>query len=291
MISPTVDYISKTVMFTDDVDSTFGGSTCAMDDQGRKSIFITGAGSGMGAATARRFAAEGWFVGCFDIDSRGLDQLKNQLGSEGRLYARLDVTDRVAYAAAVEAFGAETDGRMDLLHNNAGVIAQGAFDEMAWETVERIIAVNLFGVMIGVRTALPLLRQTPKALCFTTCSASAIFGSAGLAAYSASKHAVKGLTEALSVELAAYGVRVGDVLPGLIETAMVAPEQRSLMPKEGMWRLLPASAVADAVWDAYHDETQRLHRFVPSELAEYEQRAATDPDAVRDEILRRFSLR
>ncbi len=259
-------------------------------DRRRRSIFLTGAASGMGAATARRFTREGWFVGCHDVDARGLEDLRAELGDEAGSYTVLDVTDASAFAEAITAFAATTDQTMDVLHNNAGIIAQGAFDEMEWTTIERIVRVNLFGVMIGVRAALPILKATPNALCFTTCSASAIFGSGGLAAYSVSKHALRGLTEALSIEFARFGIRVGDVLPGIIETAMVSPEVKPLLPLEGPWRLMPAEAVADAVWDAYHDCEERVHRYVPEELLEYDRLATARPEAVRDEARLRFGV-
>lgn len=253
-----------------------------------RSIFITGAASGMGAATARRFAREGWFVGCHDIDGAALSRLAEEIGEASGIFAELDVSEPEAFAAAVARFADRTGGRMDVLHNNAGIIAHGAFDEMAWDVIERIVRVNLMGVMIGIRAALPTLRSTPGCLCFTTCSASAIFGSGGLAAYSATKNAVRGLTEALSVEFARFGIRVGDVLPGIIETGMVAPEVKPLLPVDGPWRLIPPDAVADAVWDAYHGAHEVLHRYVPAELAEFDRLATTRPEAVRDESRIRF---
>lgn len=256
---------------------------------GRRAIFVTGAASGMGRATVRRFAARGWLVGAFDIDAGGVAALGEEIGDD-HLLGVLDVTDPSAFAAAVAAFGAATGGRMDVLHNNAGIIAHGLFDEMEWETIERIVRVNLFGPMIGVRAALPLLCATPDALCFTTCSASAIFGSANLAAYSASKQGVRALTEALSVELARYGIRVGDVIPGIIETAMVANEHKPLFPADGPWRLMPAEAIADAVWDAYHRADTPLHTYVPAELIEFQALAATRPEAVRDEARTRLGF-
>lgn len=254
----------------------------------RRAIFITGAGSGMGEATARRFAAEGWFVGAYDVDPVGLAALETELGAAAGLFERLDVTDHAGFAAAVARFAAATGGRMDILHNNAGIIAHGAFDEMAWDTIERIVRVNLLGVMTGIRAALPILKATENALCFTTCSASALFGSGGLAAYSASKHGLRGLTEALSIEFARFGVRVADVVPGIIETAMVAPESKAMFPTTGPWRLLPPAAVADAVWAAYHDPGEQLHHYVPSELGEYRRFANDTPEAARDEARARF---
>lgn len=246
----------------------------------RRAIFVTGAASGMGEATARLFAEAGWFVGAYDVDRPGLDRLAAELGDDAGLFATLDVTDRDAFAKAVARFGAATGGRMDILHNNAGIIAHGLFEDLPWETIERIVRVNLFGPMIGIRAALPLLKATPNALCFTTCSASAIFGAAGLSIYSATKHGVRGLTEALASELALHGIRVGDVLPGIIETGMVAPEYKPFLATEGMWRLLPPSDVAQAVWNAYHADVTPLHSYVPHELAEYERTALDHPLAV-----------
>ena len=251
-------------------------------------ILITGAASGMGAATARRFAAADWRVACFDVDQARLAELERELG-DGHLFGALDVSDRQTFETAVARVGAWSGGRLDLLFNNAGIAPQAMFDEMSWETVERILHVNLFGVMIGIRASLPLLRATPNALCFTTCSASAIFGSAGLAVYSASKHAVRGLTEALSVEFARFGIRVGDILPGYIETGMIPEVDRSNFATEGMWRLTPASAVAEVIWEAYYDPVERLHRYIPEDLAELERLVAEHPDAVRDDGRKRFS--
>lgn len=255
-----------------------------------QSIFITGAASGMGLATVRRFAREGWFVGAVDVDRDGLAALASELDGGNSLVLPLDVTDQAAFEAAVAAHGDATGSRMDILLNNAGIIAHQLFDEMAWPAIERIMRVNLFGPMIGIRAALPLLRATPRALCFTTCSASAIFGSGYLAAYSASKGGVRALTEALSIELARYGIRVGDVLPGIIETAMVAEESKDQFPTDGPWRLTPPEAVAETVWTAYHDEAEILHRYVPTELVEYQTVAVAQPELVRDEARTRLGM-
>ncbi len=151
---------------------------------------------------------------------------------------------------------------------------------MPWEKIVAVVNVNLLAGMSLIHAAIPLLRATPDSLCFSTSSASAIFGTAGLAAYSATKHAVKGLTEALSVELAAHGVRAGDVLPGIIDTGMLPPEAKAIFPNQGMWRVMPASAVAEAVWGAYHGS--QLHWYVPPELAEYDVQITREPEATRD---------
>lgn len=255
----------------------------------RRAIFITGAASGMGRETARLFAARGWFVGAYDIDAAGLDSLANELGPDAGLFAPLDVSDRAAYLAAIERFGAASGGRMDLLFNNAGIGAGGYFDEQPWETIERIVSVNLLGVLGGIHAAMPLLKATPNALCLSTSSASAIFGAAGIAVYSATKHAVKGFTEALSVELSRHGIRAADVLPGLIDTPILPERVRAGAATEGMWRLLPPVAVAEAVWAAYHED--KLHWYVPPELAAFDVQVTAEPERARDERKRLLAER
>lgn len=249
---------------------------------GRKSIFITGAASGMGRETARLFAQKGWFVGGYDVNDAGLASLRAELGAENCLVRRLDVTDRADYAAAVEAFGQATGGKLDLLYNNAGIGRGGPFADQPFEDVLAVVQVNFVGVLIGIHTALPLLKATPGSLCFTTSSSSATYGMAGIAVYSATKHAVKGLTEALAVEFKAYGVRAADVLPGLIDTPILPPGAADAAPKEGMWRAIPPVEVAKVVWEAYHADT--LHWYVPPELVELDRAATLNPEATRDQM-------
>lgn len=253
------------------------------DDAPERFVFVTGAASGIGLATARLFAGRGWSVAAFDVDAVGLARLAGELGGPPSFTRALDVTDRAAVLAAVGAFGEWSGGRLDLLFNNAGIITRGAFADMAWEQVTRIVGINLLGGMSVIHAALPLLRATPGSLCMSTSSASAIFGSAELAAYSATKHAVKGLTEALSLEFATYGVRVADVLPGIIDTPMLPDEIKPLLPSEGHWRLMSPDDVAQAVWRAYGGTT--LHSYVPPELQDVDVRITRDPEGARDLLI------
>ncbi len=254
---------------------------------GRKAIFITGAASGMGRETARLFAGKGWFIGAYDVNRAGLDALQAELGADNGLFEGLDVTDRAAYQAALSRFAAATGGTLDLLFNNAGIGRGGPFVDMPWEDVVAVVQVNLMGVLIGIHAAAPLLKATPNSLCFTTSSSSATFGMAGIAVYSATKHAVKGLSEALSIEFKAYGVRVADTLPGLIDTPILPDAAKANAPAEGMFRLIPPMAVAKAVWAAYHNEgptPDKLHWYVPDELHELDLAATATPEAVRDQM-------
>jgi NAD(P)-dependent dehydrogenase (short-subunit alcohol dehydrogenase family) len=255
-----------------------------------RSIFISGAASGIGRATALLFAERGWRVGGFDIDARALAALDKELAPAGGVTGPLDVTDPASFAAAIETFGRVTGGRLDLFHNNAGIAHSGFFEDIPQQAARRIIDVNFAGVVNGAYAALPLLRATPHSLCFNTASSSAIFGVPNLAVYSATKFAVKGLTEALGVEFARHGVRVADVLPGLIDTPLLdgTPNHsgssddgilnRDRAPKEGPFRVIGAGEVAEVVWSAYHDDARQIHWYVPAELRDLEAAKAAGPE-------------
>src|SRR5207253_10821037 len=109
---------------------------------------------------------------------------------------------------------------------------------------------------------------------------SATYGMPGIAVYSATKHAVKGLTEALAVEFKAYGIKVADVLPGLIDTPILPPGAAAAAPKEGMFRAIPPIEVAKVVWEAYH--TDKLHWYVPPEIYDLDKAATLHPEKTRE---------
>ncbi|MBI1262641.1 MAG: SDR family oxidoreductase [Rhizobiales bacterium] len=247
---------------------------------GCQSIFITGAASGIGRATARLFHEKGWFVGAFDLNAEGLASLEQEIGSQNCVTRRLDVTDKADYDNAIAVFSAATDGKMDMLYNNAGIGTGGLFDMVSLEDSLRVVQVNFIGVLHGIYAALPLLKATKNSMCFTTSSSSATYGMPGIAVYSATKHAVKGLTEALSIEFRLYGIRVADVLPGLIDTAILPEGTAANAPKEGMFRAIPPSEVAKAVFEAYG--SNQLHWFVPPEIGDLDKAAGNDPEGTRD---------
>ncbi len=250
----------------------------------RKSIFITGAASGMGLETARLFAAGGWFVGGYDLNEAGLKALQAELGANNCIVRRLDVAEREAYREALAEFATATGGRMDVLFNNAGIGKAGLFDQQSFDDIMAVVNVNFIGVLNGIHLAAPLLKATPNALCFSTSSSSATFGMPGIAVYSATKHAVKGLTEALSTEFARYGVRVADTLPGLIDTPLIPDALRTTAASSGMFRLIHPVEVAKAVWASYHDEPAKLHWFVPEEIGDLDKASALDPEGTRAKL-------
>ena len=225
-----------------------------------KAIFITGAGSGIGRATAVRFARAGWRVGIADIDEGGMRGTAEALAGAAHGLHRLDVRDREGWAEALEAFTAASGGRLDVLFNNAGVPLGGALAGASWEGIDRTVAVNLMGVLNGAKIGHSFLKRTPGSCLLNTASASAIYGSAGLATYSATKFAVRALTEALDGEWHRDGIRVRALVPGFIDTPLIdgAPEGSNRSIRETVTgaglELTSAADVADVAWDAVHGE-------------------------------------
>ncbi|MGO9384217.1 MAG: SDR family oxidoreductase [Mycobacterium sp.] len=266
-----------------------------------KSVFITGAGSGMGREGAKLFHAKGWRVGAVDRNEDGLTTLKQELGDD-RLWTRaVDVTDKAALDGALADFSADNaGGGLDMMWNNAGIGESGWFEDVPYEAAMRVVEVNYKAVLTGAYAALPYLKKTPGSLMFSTSSSAGTYGMPRIAVYSSTKHAVKGLTEALSVEWQRHGVRVADVLPGLIDTAilttttnhsndtgptMSAEEIRAGAAKKGMLRLMPASSVAEAAWQAYHNP-KRLHWYVPKSIRLIDLLKGISPEFVRGRIVK-----
>ena len=271
-----------------------------MSQQPRQAIFITGAASGMGRETAMLFAGKGWFVGATDVNEDGLKTLQQVLGSENCWIRKLDVTSRTDFETALAEFAAKSGDRLDLMFNNAGIGESGWFEDVPYDAAMRVVQINFVGALNGAYASLPWLKKTPNSLLFTTSSSSATYGMPRIAVYAATKHAVKGLTEALSVEWARHGIRVADVLPGLIDTAILrstpnrtgdAPKPTEEQfyanaPKKGMYRLMPASSVAECVWKAYHGN--KLHYYVPDEIAWIDRIKGFAPNYMRARILKLF---
>ena len=218
-----------------------------------KSIFITGAASGIGRATAELFASRDWLVGLVDFDDEGLRRVAAGLKPRKVWIGDLDVTDYAAYELTLAKFAEESDGRLDVLFNCAGVLRQSPFEELDRDDEKTILAVNVLGVTNGIHAALPLLKSTPGAHVVSMSSSAAIYGVPEEAMYSASKFAVRALTEALSLEFEQYGITVCDIMPPIVHTPMVAYQAFAAavyknLKDEGM----TADQVARVVWDAAH---------------------------------------
>src|SRR3954469_19612408 len=186
--------------------------------EGRTAL-VTGGASGIGAATCRRLAAEGARVAVTDLNLETAGELAAEIDGDA---FELDVRSTESIGRAVEAFGP-----VDVLVNNAGYDEFGFFtqtDEALWD---RVLAVNLRGVLAVTHAVLPGMQERRRGRIVNVASEAGRVGSHGSAAYSAAKGGVIGFTKAVAREAARYGVTANAVAPGPIETPllMAAPEQ------------------------------------------------------------------
>ncbi len=182
---------------------------------------VTGAGSGIGRGLAHRLAAAGSAVALADVDKAGLMETAASLSGK-RASATTHVVD-VADEAAVRAFAEDVvarHGRVTLLINNAGVALYGRFEEISLDDLRWLMGVNFWGTVYGVKYFLPILKQQPQAHIVNLSSVFGLVAPAGQSAYSASKFAVRGFTEALRHELEGTSVSVSCVHPAGVKTAI-----------------------------------------------------------------------
>jgi len=222
-------------------------------------IFITGGASGIGRAVAEYFAARGWMVGLADINARGLDETAALLPVGCASTHLLDVRSREQWEQALADFAARSGGRIDVLFNNAGVGIGGLLEANTPDEVDMLIDVNFKGVVLGAQVAYPYLKATPGSCLLNTASAAGIYGSAGLSIYSATKFAVRGLSEALDTEWYADGVKVRTLMPSFIDTPLLDrvgrdtnESSRDAVRAAGL-EIAPVSIVAEAAWHAVHE--------------------------------------
>ncbi len=227
-------------------------------------IFITGAAAGIGAETARLFVRRGWRVGLADRDEPGLAALHAELGAKNTSVHVVDVTDLASVRRGLADFTALTDGRLRVLHNNAGILKIGLFEEITPEEHRRIIDINVTGVINVLHAAFPYLRQTPNAQVINMSSASAAYGIPEFASYSASKHAVRALTEALDIEWARHGIRVSDLMPPFVNTTMVQSQNYPSQIVRQFGVNLTPQDVAREVWSLVQSPT--LHQPITAQF-------------------------
>lgn len=179
-----------------------------------KVAIVTGAASGIGRQLATQLVQRGARVWLTDINAPLLEQTAQRLGARSRV---LDVTDAEAVQEVVDGVIAD-EGRVDYMFNNAGIVVIGHYEQMSLADFNRLIDVNLRGVIHGVQAVYTHMIGRRSGHIVNTSSISGLIPAPGFTAYSATKHAVIGLSRGLRVEAAAHGVKVSAICPGFIDT-------------------------------------------------------------------------
>jgi NAD(P)-dependent dehydrogenase (short-subunit alcohol dehydrogenase family) len=258
-----------------------GGERMVRDLAGKVAI-ITGSAGGIGKALAQEMAARGCYVVLADNDAELLETTASELRANGaQLDAKVvDVRDAVQMQTLVQGAFEEL-GRVDYMFNNAGVNVCAELRDTTLDDWNLLIDVNLRGVVHGVHAAYPIMREQGFGHIINTSSAAGLMPAAAEGAYAATKHAVVGLSLALQIEAASFGVRVSVVCPGLVDTPIldstkyvkldaeaikeIFPE-KPIPPRKAARRILKGvdrnefyiviTATVHALW--------RLHRYMPS---------------------------
>lgn len=226
-----------------------------------KTIFITGATSGFGLATAKRFARENWKV----VATYRRDEASAALREVPNVSVhKLDVADEAQVADVVARVMAEV-GVPDVIVNNAGYCLIGSLEGSSMEQIRRQFDVNVFGLIAVTKAFLPHLRERRSGIIFNLASSSALANYPFVPVYGASKSAVRGLTEALFIELAPFGIKVKTIFPGLHSTKIftkldsaIGPGHEAYAPYFRNFAQIQSQAggagdpqqVADTIWDA-----------------------------------------
>ena len=241
------------------------------------SILVTGAARGIGRATAELFLSHGWRVGMYDVDAAAVGDAA--AGHKHAVHGVLDVRDPEQWRTVLREF-CGGDG-LDVLVNNAGVLASGPFAGMDAATHRRMVDVNVTGVCLGALTGHEYLRRSGEGVLLNLCSASALYGQPALATYGATKAAVKSLTEALDLEWRSDGVRVRSLLPLFVATEMVSRDAQGAASVGHLGVRLTADDVATAAWRVVHERRVPFrgpHRAVGRQTRVLAGASAVTPD-------------
>ena len=215
---------------------------------------VTGGARGQGAAEARMFAEEGAAVVITDVLVEDGERAAGEIGADFHPH---DVSDEGEWDAVVPSI-MERHGRLDVLVNNAGILAAGQLTNTTTETWDRVIAVNQTGVFLGMRAVAPVMIEQSQGSIINISSVAGLEGMFGSMAYTASKFAVRGMTKVAAKELGRHNIRVNSIHPGLIDTDMTTE-----FPKEQMLRGVPLGR------EAAPEEVGAMALFLASDEGSY----------------------
>lgn len=234
-----------------------------------KAAIITGGSGGIGAAAAKHFVAEGCKVLLVDINESALQQTVAELGSEQVDYFVADVSTPEGNQGMVQK-ALERFGKVNVFLANAGI--EGVIKpivEYPLETFDRVLAINVRGVFLGLQNVIPAMLQSGGGSIIITSSVAGLLGSPGFSAYVTSKHAVVGMMRSAALEFGGAGIRVNTVNPGPIETRMMRSIEEMAAPgagdqvKQGFVAQVPLKRYG------YPEEVAQLMLFLASDESSY----------------------
>jgi 3alpha(or 20beta)-hydroxysteroid dehydrogenase len=227
-----------------------------------KVALITGGARGMGKSHVRHFVAEGARVVFGDVRDDQGRYVAAGLGEQSCRYTHHDVTSEDDWAAAV-ALAVEAFGQLDVLVNNAGILAFATIAEMPLDDFRRVLEVNAVGCWLGMKAVIDPMTKAGGGSIVNISSIEGFTGAAGLSAYSASKFAIRGMTKVAAAELAQFGIRVNSVHPGGVLTRMIVESAGARSDGEAFLRSMPLGRFAEPV------EISRLVAYLASDESSY----------------------
>ncbi len=251
--------------------------TSSVPDLSGSVAAVTGGARGIGRATADAFVREGARVAIGDVDVALAQRTAEELGPNVVAF-ELDVTDRASFTSFLDRASREL-GPVDVLVNNAGIMALGGFLEESDESAARQIDINLHGVMLGMKVALPGMKTRGRGHVVNIASTAGKAGFSGGATYCATKHAVIGVSEAVMAELRGTGVGVSVVMPAIVNTELAS----GLQSARGVKNVDPEDVAAEIV-DAL--KVPRFDVFVPRSLGTISKALGVLPRGGREGVSR-----